>query len=291
MSTDPRPGDIEMAAAIRRELAFARTLSRPVLVTWWLLVSNIVLFVVAYFYGLRFTDGFGFSAEYLRPVQMVFASGMKLNEHIEGGQWWRIVSAMWVHLDMIHIGFNGYGLYAIGMLLEKFYGGRRLLLLYMLSGLVAGWASFYFSDTPSGGASGAVYGLVGALLVFGVKYRQSLPPQVARALTVGMAPWVVIGIGIGFLDAIPFDNAAHVGGLLSGGAFALVFGSNLQQRTQRVGNVFLWIGATACAAVIVTTAWFWSAEAYSCLGNREDYLGCYPDLAQYVIPGQKPPGD
>jgi len=274
-----QPQDRELVDAIRREVNLARTLGERVTVTWWLIASNVILFFVAFFFGFRLTDGFGFSAEYYRPVQMVFYTGMKVNEQIVAGDWWRLPSSMWVHLDMLHIGFNVYGLYVLGPILEKFYGARRFFFLYLVSGIIAALMSFWFNEVDSGGASGAIYGLVGALGVFGLKHRRILPERVTRAFTVGMLPWVALSIGIGFLDALPFDNAAHLGGLFSGAALALLLGSRLRTRTRNAGNIALWVVTVLGLLVLLATAWFWSAEASACLSSGDAYLACYPKIA------------
>lgn len=284
MSTPPQmPGDAEYVDRIRRELRLVRILGEPVVANWWLVVSNVALFAIAWVYGLRMTDGFGFSPEVYRPVQMVFYTGMKVNAEIAAGEWWRLVSSMWVHLDFLHIGFNIYGLWVLGRFLEKFYGARRYFTIYMVSGLVGAAASFYFNDVDSGGASGALYGLVGALLVFGVRNRRALPERVVRGFTTGLFPWVVLSIGIGFLEQIPFDNAAHLGGLFSGMVMAMVLGSRLQQRTERVGNILLWVSTIAGLVVVLLTAWFWSVEATQCLSSADAYLTCYPNLAELLV--------
>jgi len=76
------------------------------------------------------------------------------------------------------------------------------------------------ADEPSAGASGALFGLVGVLFVFGLKYRRELPEGFKRAFGTGMLPVILLNLGIGFLGRGIIDNAAHLGGLLSGAAIA-----------------------------------------------------------------------
>lgn len=272
------PSDAEYVDLIRRELRLVRVLGEPVVVNWWLVVSNLALFALAWAYGFRLTDGFGFSAHAYQPVQMVFYTGMKVNAAVAAGEWWRLPASMWVHLDLLHIGFNVYGLWVLGPLLEKFYGARRYFTLYIASGIIAAACSYFFNDVDSGGASGAIYGLVGALLVFGYRNRGVLPERVVRGFTTGLVPWVALSIGIGFFDAIPFDNAAHLGGLFSGMLFALVLGSKLQRRTERVGDALLWVSSAVGVVIVLLTAWFWSMEATTCLASGDAYVACYPEL-------------
>lgn len=291
MQTDsPPPVDPESADdphhadAMRREVILARVLSERVRVTWALVVSNVVLFVVAFVYGFRLTDGFGLSATYYAPVQMVFYTGMKVNSEIAAGEWWRLPASMWVHLDILHLVFNVYGLCVLGPILEKFYGARRFFFLYLASGIAAAAASYLFNDMDAGGASGAIYGLVGTLGVFALKHRQNLPDRVTRAFTTGMLPWVALSIGIGFLDALPFDNAAHLGGLFAGAGIAALLGSRLHPRTRRIGSIGLWFTTAVGVAILAATTWLWAVEAMSCLSSKAAFVQCYPQIEQHVAP-------
>ncbi len=283
MATGPTVrSDAEYIDLIRRELRLVRILGERVFVNWWLVASNLALFALAWMYGFRLTDGFGFSADRYMPLQMVFYTGMKVNAEINGGAWWRLPASMWVHLDFLHVGFNIYGLWVVGRFLEKFYGARRYFTIYMATGLVGAAASYWFNDMDSGGASGALYGLVGALLVFGIRNRRALPERVVKGFTTGLLPWVALSIGIGFFDQIPFDNAAHLGGLFSGMLLALVLGSKLQPMG-RAANAVLWVTTVAGLVIVLLTAWFWSAEAMQCLATGDAYLQCYPDLAPVLV--------
>jgi membrane associated rhomboid family serine protease len=204
---------------------------------------------------------------------------MKLPWLVESGQWWRLISSMFVHLDVAHIVFNGYGLYAIGPIIERFYGRARMFAIYMVSGLLAMWASQVMSDVPSGGASGALYGLVGAMLAFGFKYRRQLPERFSRALTTGMLPWVVFGIGIGFLEFVPFDNSAHIGGLIGGAAVAWVMRSRVARGPGPVwGERVVGAVAGACVVALVVSFMFWAVEVAQCTGSVDALDMCYPEL-------------
>lgn len=267
--------------AIEREVTFARFLSEPVVVVWWLITANILLWVAAKLYGLYLVDYVDFPSV-MAVEQLAFFPGLKINEAIEEGQVWRLLSSNYVHLNFLHIGFNAYGIYILGPILEKFYGARRFLVLYTISGLVGAWASWQFNDVPSGGASGAVYGLVGALLVFGFKYRARLPARVSRAFTLGMLPWVAISIAIGFFEALPFDNAGHIGGLIGGGVLAMVLGTKLRKPLFRGSHIVLTLSAAACVVMLVLTTWFWSEETVRCTESIEAFESCYPQLIEDV---------
>ncbi|MFU8805430.1 MAG: rhomboid family intramembrane serine protease, partial [Bradymonadaceae bacterium] len=265
---------------VQREISLARIMSRNVTLTWWLLISNVVFWLAALFYGLHLVGDVGLETRWFNPEQLTFYTGMKVNEHIADGQWWRLISSQFVHLDFLHILFNGYGLFILGPILERFYGPRRLFVLYIASGTVGALASFYFNEMPSGGASGAIYGLVGGLLVFGFKYRKSLPKRVSRAFTVGLLPWVGLSLAIGFFDGIPMDNAAHLGGLFSGGIITFFLASRLKARQNKIVDGVLWGLAGLGVAALLVTAVQWSEEITHCTEDRPAYLQCYPEIAE-----------
>jgi len=100
--------------------------------------------------------------------------GAKINALVMGGAWWRLVSATLLHGGLLHLAFNVYAIFILAPILERLYGARRFLLIYMLSALGGSLASLYFNEGVSVGASGAIFGLLGALLVFGFKFRELL---------------------------------------------------------------------------------------------------------------------
>jgi hypothetical protein len=108
----------------------------------------------------------------------------------------------------------------VGPQVEKLYGGERFVILYVLTGVAGVLGSYYYHPhSISAGASGAIFGLFGVLLVFGVRYRNSIPPAFKKAVGTGVLPVIAINLIIGF--TIPqIDNAAHISGLLAGAALA-----------------------------------------------------------------------
>src|SRR5713226_3249953 len=154
------------------------------------------------------------------PTLMAF--GVKSNAEIAQGQWWRFVTPIFIHIGMLHLIFNSYALWIVGPQVEKLYGGARFVILYVLTGVAGVYGSYsYHPYTISAGASGAIFGLFGVLLVFGFRYRSSIPPFFKRAVGTGVLPVIVINLIIGF--TIPaIDNSAHIGGLLAGAALAAV---------------------------------------------------------------------
>jgi rhomboid protease GluP len=145
------------------------------------------------------------------------AFGGRITVAIAEGQVWRLVTAGYLHGGLIHLVFNCLALSSLGPLIEEAFGARRLFVIYALSGVIAFAASALFSPAPlSVGASGSIFGLLGFAFVYG-RFRGG---ATGRAVSDHLLRWIVFGAVMIFMPGI--DNAAHVGGLLSGGALGLV---------------------------------------------------------------------
>ncbi|WP_078552833.1 rhomboid family intramembrane serine protease [Bacillus alkalicellulosilyticus] len=137
--------------------------------------------------------------------------GAKYNPLIEQGEWWRLVSAMFLHIGLLHLFMNSLALYYLGSAVEKIYGSGRFLIIYFIAGIVGSLASYAFSEQIAAGASGAIFGCFGALLFFGVIHRRLF------FRTMGMSLIIILAINLSLGFAVPvIDNAAHIGGLLGG---------------------------------------------------------------------------
>lgn len=158
--------------------------------------------------------------------------GAKYDPLILAGEWWRFVTPMFLHIGFMHILFNGFALYSLGSLTEQIFGSVRFFFIYMLAGISGVVGSFAFSDNISAGASGAIFGLFGALLYFGTQNKELF------FRTLGTNILVVLGINlvIGFLSPGIIDNYAHLGGLV-GGFFASAIVGLPKHRTRSVVRV------------------------------------------------------
>ncbi len=136
------------------------------------------------------------------------------------GQWWRLIAAGFLHADLIHIMMNLYALYGLGRLMERFFGLKRFLAIYGLSLLGCSILVTLFSnaETPTVGASGAIMGVLGALLIYFWKYRDLL--MGARGFLGQLGRMALINIGIGLLPGISWWG--HLGGFLAGAAAGAV---------------------------------------------------------------------
>jgi rhomboid protease GluP len=147
--------------------------------------------------------------------------GAKFNPLIDLGEYWRFVTPLFIHIGALHIFLNSYAIWIVGPQVEKLYGASRFTMIYILSGIAGVALSYWYHPvTISAGASGSLFGMFGALLVFGFKYRNSIPPMFQRAVGKGVIPVIVVNLFIGMLPGI--DNSAHVGGLIAGALLAAV---------------------------------------------------------------------
>ncbi len=191
----------EPLTAQDRPTSFALPMYHPI-VTWVLLGIIVVVF------GVETIAGGSTDTEVL--VRM----GAKVTALIANGEAWRLFTAMFLHIGFLHLALNGYALIAIGTELERVVGWQRFLVVYLLSGLLGSLASYAFSPSLSAGASGAIFGLIGALAAFFLLHRQQLGTWGQRRLA-NIAFLIVANIVLGFSQP-SIDNMAHLGGLVAG---------------------------------------------------------------------------
>jgi len=177
-------------------------------------VTYTIIGITVVFYLLQLLSKFLLGGDIL--IQL----GAKANDAIRAGQLWRFFTPMLLHDSSglpLHIGFNMYALYIFGIGLERRYGHGRFLLLYILSGFAGAVFSFLFSSAYSIGASGAIFGLIGAEGIFLIKNRKLFGSQARRALN-NVIFVVAINLFLGLQPGI--DNWGHIGGLMGGLMFA-----------------------------------------------------------------------
>jgi len=147
-------------------------------------------------------------------------------EIIEGRQYYRMLSCVFLHGDGMHLTLNMVALFGLGRLCEAIYGKARFLWLVVFSGLTGSAASLGGAAGLAVGASGAVFGLLGAGIVFGFRYRNELPAPLKRLFGRGLIPWVLLNVVIG-LNVPRIDNLGHMGGFIGGAVLALIMGNRV----------------------------------------------------------------
>lgn len=235
-------------------------LARPVVTYAILAIIWVVFFAMAAASHWRFSSF---------PDSIADIFGDKQNDRIMAGghllQWWRIITPIFLHGGLLHICVNSYSLYLMGRQLEPFYGSRRYFVIFMVAGVAGVLASLRFSPHPSLGASGALFGLVGAGIVFPIRFKALVPAAQGRRIVIQLAKVAAVNLLIGFSLRQYVDNSAHIGGMLGGGLAALfLIPDALDARTKRgPSNSMLWI---ACGAFILLIVFSAAAQARWALG-------------------------
>lgn len=206
---------------------FMQTDAKPPYVTYAILIINIAVWLLMSLIG--FLMGWGQSVQLL-----VF--GAKVNQLIVQGQYWRLFTAMFLHIGPLHLFFNSYALYLYGPAVEKLFGKVKFAIVYFVSGLMGSLLSYLFSPNPAAGASGAIFGLMGALLYF----RREKKSLFQRVFGPGLLMIIGINLMYGFVQP-GIDNWGHIGGLLGG--FLTGNGLGLyRERNKQVGKkALVWL--------------------------------------------------
>lgn len=223
----------------KREKVFS--FSKP-LFTYVLIVLNVLMFI------FQLTSGD------LENRKHLIDMGANYNQLVMEGEWWRFFSSMFLHLDFIHLLMNMIALFYLGSAIERIFGRMRFLFIYFLGGLTGSIASFALSVNVSAGASGAIFALFGALLLFGLIYKQIFFQTMGLNIILILA----INLVIGFTSP-EIDMGAHIGGLVGGFliAAAAYVPSKKNTKNQLLGFICF---------IIISTGLFiygWSANTLS----------------------------
>ncbi|MBZ9688884.1 rhomboid family intramembrane serine protease [Clostridium estertheticum] len=176
-------------------------------ITIGIIAINVIMYVITAYLSYVYAKGSIFNSD----TNVLILLGAKVNYLIAKGQYYRLISCMFLHGGIVHLGANMYSLYAIGPMIEKVYGKAKYVVIYFISGICASIFSYIFSTSVSIGASGAIFGLLGAVLVFAIKSKGKTGNAFIRSIL------SVIFINIFIGATLPnIDNFAHAGGLLGG---------------------------------------------------------------------------
>ena len=137
------------------------------------------------------------------------------------GEYWRLVTPLFLHIGLLHLMFNMYALLVLGSVVEQIYGSTRFLYLYLISGIGGAVGSALFSTAVSAGASGAIFGVAGVALIVGYRYRNRIASNFKSIVGRGIVPFVLFNLAYGALNR-GIDNYAHLGGLITGAVLAFV---------------------------------------------------------------------
>lgn len=270
-----QPGPAQLPLRERYNLSYARAvLARPYLFTIVFLVLNFFVFLLMWQVS-------GMSSTVLWtafPEPVLLAFGAKTNYLVaKDHEFWRLVTPIFIHVNLPHVLINMYSLWVIGPWVEKLYGSAKFAVFWVATGIAGVLASYLTvipgshpgviasflikrHDDPSAGASGALFGLVGVLFVFGLKYRRELPEGFQRAFGTGMLPVILLNLGIGFVGRGFIDNAAHLGGMLCGAVLAAVV--SYKRPGQSAGVTIAWRVGQILALLVVAVSFFFVARDF-----------------------------
>ena len=179
---------------------------RPV-ATYVLLGINIIIFLLMTYYGGS------------KNPDVLLEFGASYGPYFRQGEYWRLVMPMFLHIGWIHLGFNMYALWLLGNLLEPLYGYGRFSVIYVGAGIGGSFLSMEASPHIAAGASGAIFGIAGAMVVTGFLHHWSVPRRWRKTFGTGIVFVIVANLVLGWL--IPhIDNWAHLGGLFTGALLA-----------------------------------------------------------------------
>ncbi len=203
------------------------------IITYALIAINIIMFILMYILGAGSEN-----------TNTLLKFGALSKAHIIiNSEYYRIFTSAFLHIGPMHLVFNMWALYAVGSQVENYFGKKKYLIIYFVSILIASLLSLAFTplEVISAGASGAVFGLFGALLYFGYNYRAYFGNVILRQIL----PIIMINLFIGFTSS-GINNLAHIGGLIGGVLISYATGlkdkSSKQERTSGTIAVLITIG-------------------------------------------------
>lgn len=224
--------------------------------TWLLLGVTLLIYLATVALGLFLSSRLTVSFDAGYNLALYFL-GWKENDLIAQGKYWRLLSPVFLHGGLAHIALNGMGIYVLGPQTERLYGTARFLTIYLVSGVAGSIASYAFNPAPAVGASGAIFGLVGALGVFFFTTRDIFG-EAGRNQLQSMIALIVINVLFGFGSGGTIDNFGHLGGLAGGLAcgWILVPRYELDRRfwppvVMRHTPAIRWAGIVALVLVLV----------------------------------------
>ncbi len=197
-------------------------------VTYLIILINLIVF------GLMYVFGNG-----SENIDTLIKFGANYAPLTKSGEYYRLITSAFLHIGIIHLLCNLYALYVIGPQIEQFFGRVKYILIYLFSAIMGSLFTLVLSgdNTVSAGASGAIFGLFGAILYFGYTYRG----YIGNAIISQIVPVILLNLFIG-LTSTNIGNAAHIGGLVGGYVMSLALGADIDEsRSQKINGMVVTI--------------------------------------------------
>ncbi len=224
--------DIEEVVTQKRDELQIKLEAKSPTVAYALIALNAIIWIALNLYSKK--SGIAYN-------EVMFQFGAKDTGQILSGEYWRFIAPVFLHFDIAHIALNCYSLYALSIV-ERVFGHAKFLVVYLIAGIMGNIASFLFSAGLGAGASGAIFGLLGALLYFGLQ-----KPALFRAyFGANVLVMIFINLVYGFSRS-GIDNSAHIGGLIGG--FLATGAVSTSDRTKWYLNRFVYIAVTVAVVV------------------------------------------
>lgn len=206
---------------------------RKPVVTFSIILINIIIFILMYLIGNGSED-----------LNTLIKFGANSSSLIKSGEYYRLITSAFLHIGIIHLTCNMYSLFVIGPPIEHYYGRGKFLIIYLYSAILGNLFAILFQggSTISAGASGAIFGLLGSLLYFGITYRGYIGNYVLNQII----PLILINLFIGFTST-GISNSAHIGGLIGGFIISMMLGIEEKEKDKaaRINGFILTLLITA----------------------------------------------
>lgn len=196
---------------------------KKIIVTKIIIILCFIAFLAMYIFGNGSSD-----------AKTLVNFGANYSELVKQGQVYRLITSAFLHIGIIHLLVNMYSLFIVGSQVETFLGKWKFLVIYLVSAISGSLLSCLFTTTISAGASGAIFGLLGSLLYFGLHYRLYL----GNSLKNQIIPIIILNLFIGFI--LPgIDTSAHIGGLVGGYLSTMAVGIKGKSSTREKLNALI----------------------------------------------------
>lgn len=246
----------------------ATTVKKPFFISYILIGINVLLFILMVFYQP------GFSTEL--SIDTLITFGAKYNMKIADGEYFRILTPMFLHANLMHIVFNSLALRALGRDVEIFFGRTKFLIIYFVAGIIGSLGSYMFNDSIGVGASGAIFGLLGANL-----YLLTLNPTLYKKIY-GNDMLVLLGINLVYGLMNPsIDNVAHLAGMIGG--YLAAWSVGIKQQNPFKGKHLI---AQAVTVVLIVVSIVWGIPSYK-NSWKYDYHKGYELISEQNLLGAK----
>lgn len=209
--------------------------------------------------------------------------GSNYGPYTTAGDWWRLLTSMFLHAGLFHLAFNMWALVSFGRVVERLFGGVSYALIYMVAGVAGGLASLTWNPAVNSvGASGAIFGLLGALIAAQVRNDGTIPTSILRPLRNSSLLFTAYALAAGLLSS-EVDNAAHLGGVATGFALGLLLSRPVTGLRLKSGAFVRRVGPAGVTSILILSVGVSAAKAYS---SRLTGDSLYAGTVHWFGPGE-----